>query len=208
MSKSPRRALILIDVQNEYITGNLLIEYPDIRLSLRNIARAAEAAMSAGIPIVVVQNTAPPTAPIFVKGTPGWELHPVVSGLPASHYVEKMLPSAFTGTDLAEWLKDNDIKLLTVAGYMTHNCVDSTIKHALHDGWEIEHLYDATGSLSYANRAGKMSAEEIHKSFSVVLHSRFAAVLTTDEWIEVVNSGKAPERDNIFNSNQRARFTV
>ena len=78
MSKSPRRALILIDVQNEYVTGNLLIEYPDVRLSLRNIATAAAAANAAGIPIVVVQNTAPPTAPIFVKGTPGWELHPDV----------------------------------------------------------------------------------------------------------------------------------
>ena len=130
MSKSPRRALILIDVQNEYVTGNLLIEYPDVRLSLRNIAKAAAAADAAGIPIVVVQNTAPPTAPVFVKGTPGWELHPVVTELSASHYVEKALPSAFTGTDLAAWLKANDIAVLTVAGYMTHNCVDSTIKQA------------------------------------------------------------------------------
>ena len=208
MSKSPRRALILIDVQNEYVTGNLLIEYPDVRLSLRNIAKAAAAANAAGIPIVVVQNTAPPTAPVFVKGTPGWELHPVVAELSASHYVEKALPSAFAGTDLAAWLKANDIAVLTVAGYMTHNCVDSTIKHALHDGWQVEHLYDATGSVSYANRTGKVSAEEIHKSFSVVLQSRFAAVLTTDEWIEAVNSGKAPERDNIYNSNQRARLTL
>ncbi len=208
MSKSPRRALILIDVQNEYVTGNFLIEYPDVRLSLRNIARAAEAAVAAGIPIVVVQNTAPATAPIFVKGTPGWELHPVVAALPASHYVEKTLPSSFAGTDLAAWLKDNDINVLTVAGYITQNCVDSTIRHAVHDGWQVECLYDATGSLSYANRTGKVSAEEIHKSFSVVLQSRYAAVLNTDEWIEAVNSGKAPERDNVFNSNQRARLVV
>jgi hypothetical protein len=49
------------------------------------------------------------------------------------------------------------------------------------------------------------SAEEIHKSFSVVLQSRFAAVLTTEGWIEAVNSGKPPERDNIFIS---ARLVV
>lgn len=208
MSKPSRRALILIDVQNEYVSGNLLIEYPDIRLSLRNIARAAETAMSAGIPIVIVQNTAPPSAPIFVKGTPGWELHSVVAELPRSHYVEKTLPSSFAGTDLATWLKDNDINIMTVAGYMTHNCVDSTIKYALHNGWEVEHLYDATGAVSYTNRAGKVSAEEIHRAFNVVLQSRFAAVLTTSEWIEAVNSGKPPERDNIFSSNQRARLAL
>jgi len=208
MSKIPRRALILIDVQNEYVSGNLLIEYPDVRLSLRNIARAAEAAKTAGIPMIIVQNTAPPTAPIFVKGTVGWELHPVVSGLSAAHTIEKSLPSAFTGTDLAAWLRDNGIDTLTVAGYMTHNCVDSTINHALHDGWAVEHLIDATGSVSYKNRAGTVSAETIHKTFSIVLQSRFAAVMTTDEWIAAVETGTTPERDSIFNSNQRARLAI
>ncbi|EQD52965.1 hypothetical protein B1A_12544, partial [mine drainage metagenome] len=33
MLNKPRRALIVIDVQNEYVTGNLPIEYPDIHLS-------------------------------------------------------------------------------------------------------------------------------------------------------------------------------
>ena len=51
---SPKRALIVIDVQNEYVTGNLRIEYPDVQLSLRNIARAMDAAHDAGIPVVVI----------------------------------------------------------------------------------------------------------------------------------------------------------
>jgi hypothetical protein len=29
---SAHRALIVIDVQNEYVTGNLPVEYPDVRL--------------------------------------------------------------------------------------------------------------------------------------------------------------------------------
>jgi nicotinamidase-related amidase len=208
MSNAPRRALILIDVQNEYVSGNLLIEYPDVRLSLRNIARAAEAAKAAGIPIIVVRNIAPATAPLFAEGSHGSELHPVVAGLEAAHRIVKSLPSAFPETDLADWLRDNKIDTLTVGGYMTHNCVDSTIKHALHDGWAVEHLSDATGSVSYTNRAGSVSAEQIHKAFSVVLQSRFAAVLTTEEWIAAVNSGTSPERDTIFGSNQRARLVL
>jgi hypothetical protein len=51
-----------------------------------------------------------------------------------------------------------------------------------------------------------MSAEAIDKAFGVVLQSRFAAVLTAEEWTEAVNSGKMPERDNIFKSDQRARL--
>jgi len=204
--QAPRRALIVIDVQNEYVTGNLLIEFPDIRLSLANIAKAMDAARAADIPVVVVQNTAPADAPIFNKGTLGWELHEVVASRPRDHYVEKALPSAFAGTDLADWLREQRIDTLSVTGYMTHNCVDSTVKQALHSGLAVEVLYDATGSLSYANRAGSVSAEQIHRTHAVVWQSRFAAVLNTDEWIECLRSGALPERDSIFKSNQRARL--
>ena len=40
--------------------------------------------------------------------------------------------------------------------------------------------------------------------FSVVLHSSFAAVASTADWLAAVDSGKALERDNIYASNQRA----
>lgn len=199
-----RRALVVIDVQNEYVSGNLLIEYPPVRDSLRNIGRAMDAARTSAIPVVVVQNTAPQGAPIFAKGTPGWELHEVVSSRKADHHIEKSLPSCFAGTDLADWIVRHGIDTLTVAGYMTHNCVDSTIKHALHAGLAAEFLHDASGSLSYVNRAGRASAEELHRVFSVVLQSRFAAVLSTDEWLAALTAGGPIERDTIFQSARRA----
>lgn len=74
---SNRRALIVIDVQNEYVTGNLPIEFPDILLSLSNIGRAMDAARDAGIPIIVVQQLAPAGSPVFAPGSNGWELHEV-----------------------------------------------------------------------------------------------------------------------------------
>jgi nicotinamidase-related amidase len=201
-----RRALVVIDVQNEYISGNLLIEYPDVRLSLANIGKAMDAARAAGIPVVVVRNTAPAGAPLFDRGTHGWQLHEVVTSRPHDHLVEKSLPSAFAGTNLAEWIAEHRIDTLTVAGYMTHNCVASTVLHALHAGLAVEVLHDATGSVSYANRAGEASARQIHDAFSVVFQSRFAAVLETGEWVALLAGGQAPERDSIFASNQRARI--
>lgn len=205
MPVSPRRALLVIDVQNEYVTGNLPIEYPDIHSSLANIGRAMDAARHAGLPVIVVQNTAPAGTPVFSKGSPGWELHEVVAGRPYSHYVEKSLPSAFAGTDLAEWLGAHEIDTLVVVGYMTHNCDDSTVRHALHAGLAVEFLVDAAGALSYENRAGRASAEEIHRVFTVVMQTRFAAVATTDEWIAALQKGEALPRDNIYQSNRRAR---
>jgi nicotinamidase-related amidase len=201
-----RRALVVIDVQNEYVSGNLLIEYPDVRLSLSKIGAAIDAARAAGIPVVVVQNTAAAGSPLFDKGSHGWQLHEVVARRQHDFYVEKSLPSAFAGTNLAQWIAEHDVNTLSIAGYMTHNCVASTVMHALHAGLAVEVLHDATGAVSYANRAGSASAEDIHNTFSVVFQSRFAAVLETGEWIDALRTGAAPVRDTIFGSNQRARL--
>src|SRR6185312_10584532 len=135
MSRFPRRALVVIDVQNEYVTGDLPIEFPNVQSSLANIGRAMDAARAASVPVVVVQNFAPAGSPLFARGTPGAELHTVVDGRERDHYVEKSLPSAFAGTDLAQWLAQQEIDTLTVVGYMTHNCDASTIVHALHAGF-------------------------------------------------------------------------
>ncbi|KRA76895.1 MULTISPECIES: cysteine hydrolase family protein [unclassified Lysobacter] len=203
-----KRALIVVDVQNEYFSGGLLIEHPPVSQTLPNIGRAMDAARAAGVPVVVVQNTARPDAPVFVKGTPTWELNEVVASRPRDHYIEKNLPSVFTGTDLKDWIAHNGVDTLTVVGYMTHNCDASTIFEAAHLGLNVEFLSDASGSLSYENSAGRASAEEIHRVFSVVFQSRFAAVLGTDEWIAALASDAAPYLDNPYASNQRALARV
>ncbi len=201
----PRRALIVIDVQNEYVTGDLPIEYPPVETSLANIGRAIDAAHAASVPVVVVQNFAPTTSPLFARGSASAELHSVVAARPREHYVEKSLPNAFIGTDLADWFKENAIDTLTIVGYMTHNCDATTVFHAMHAGFAVEFLTDATGSVPYANSAGAASAEEIHRVFAVVMQARFAAVLTTDAWIAALQTGATPERGTIFASNQKAR---
>ncbi|MEC5404958.1 cysteine hydrolase family protein [Paraburkholderia sp. MPAMCS5] len=202
---TPRRALIVIDVQNEYVSGDLPIEYPDVQGSLVNIGRAMDAARAADVPVVVVQNFAPATSPLFARGSAAAELHPVVASREHDHYVEKSLPSAFAGTDLADWLNARQIDTLTVVGYMTHNCDASTVIHAVHAGLAVEFLHDATGSVPYENSAGFASAEDIHRVFSVVLQSRFAAVASTKEWLAAVKDGVPLERGNIYASNQTAR---
>jgi len=200
----PRRALVVVDVQNDYNGGNLAIQHPLFANSVANVARAMDAAAEAGIKIVVVKQMAPETSPIFANGSHGGELHPEIARRPHDHYVEKMLPSAFTGTDLEDWLRANGIDTIAVVGYMTHNCDLSTIIHAVHMGFAVEFLSDASGSVPYANSAGYASAEDIHRVVSIILQSRFAAVLKTGDWIDCLKTGALPERDTIYASNQRA----
>lgn len=200
-----RRALVVIDVQNEYFTGNLPIEHPPVHESIVQIGRAMDAARAAGVPVVVVQHSEPAQAPVFAEGSHGWELHEVVASRDRDHHVFKRWPSAFTGTGLREWLAAQGVDTVAIAGYMTHNCDAATVFEAAHAGLKVEFLADASGSLPYANAAGRASAEEIHRVFSVVFHSRFAAVVDTDTWIGLLDSGSASAHDNPLSSNVRAR---
>lgn len=200
-----RRALIVIDVQNEYFSGNMRIEYPPPAVTLPNILRAMDAAHATGIPVVVVQHDAAEQSPIFARGSASWQLHEEVAKRPASLHVNKTYASVFTGTGLAEWLAERGVDALTIVGYMTHNCDAATIYEAAHKGLSVEFLADASGSPSYENAAGKASAEEIHRVFSTVFHSGFAAVGSTDAWIAALAEGRALERDNIYLSVQRAQ---
>lgn len=205
-SPSPRRALVVIDVQNEYTEGGgLPIEHPPLSITLPNVARAMDAASQAGVPVVVVRHHAPAGLPLFQAGSHAAELHEAVAGRPRDHLVTKAFPSVFTGTDLAGWLDERRIDTLSVAGYMTQNCVASTIFEGMHRGLMMEYLHDASGALPYENSAGRASAEEIHRVFSVVFHSNFAAVASTADWIEAVKAQQPLRRDNLVLSNRRGR---
>lgn len=203
-SQTPKRALILIDVQNEYVTGKLPIEYPALDISLPNIALAIETAQKNAIPIVVVQQMAPSTAPVFAEGSEGWKLHPLVADIPTDLLVQKTLPSALAETNLGGWLKARGIDTLVVAGYMSQNCNESTIRQAAHEGWAVEYLHDAAGAISYRNALGLLPAKAMHEASCVVLQSRFAAVMTTREWIELVGLGTPAARDSLYQSYLRA----
>lgn len=73
-----KRALVVIDVQNEYFTGALPITYPAGHLA--NITRVMDIATLQGIPIIVAQHTfVQPDAPFFKRDTAEWQIHPEVA---------------------------------------------------------------------------------------------------------------------------------
>jgi nicotinamidase-related amidase len=199
---TPKRALLIIDVQNEYFTGNLRIEYPDVDQSLANICDAMDAARASGIPVVIVQHVGPETSPIAGRGSIGAELHPSIGERHRDVLIEKNKTSALNGTTLGAWLRERAIDTLTVVGYMTNNCVTATTLQAAQEGWSVELLHDACGSVSYANAAGSATAEEIHRVYTVVLHTGFAAVATTAECLSAIKSGETLAADNIFGSDE------
>ncbi|WP_010582975.1 cysteine hydrolase family protein [Schlesneria paludicola] len=177
------RALLVIDVQNEYFTGALPITHPTGHLE--QILGVMDAAAKKSLPTVVIRHhQLDSDSPIFRKGSTEWELHPEVEKRRYDLLIDKTLPGSFTLTGLEEWLKSSGIGTLTICGYMTHICCDTTARQAMHRGYNVEFLSDATGTLPVANSAGAVTAEELHRSILCAQQMMISEVLDSKAWIE------------------------
>ena len=204
---APRRALIVIDAQQEYFDGLLQIQYPDREQSVATIGNAMDEAAKAGIPVVVVQHQAPEGFPVFAPESATYALHPQIQDRmeAAEHQFSKNYASIFAGTGLEEWLREREITTLTLVGYMTNNCVIGSAAAAEPLGFTVEVLSDATGAIDIVNAAGSIPAQQVHETLMAVLNSSWAAVAPTATWIEAVASGAALPGDNLIESAARGR---
>jgi nicotinamidase-related amidase len=204
---APRRALVVIDVQQQYFSGPLEIRYPPHTESLPRITAALDAANRAELPVAVLQHTTAEGAPVFDPTTPEWQLRPEVEQRlrPGSFHAEKQYGTVFAGTGLVDWLREQDVDTITLVGYMTNNCVLASAAEAETHGLAVEVLADATGAIGLSNAAGSVDARTVHTTLLALLHSNWAAVADTDEWTQAIEAGTAlPGSDLVVSATQGA----
>ena len=145
---APRRALIVIDAQNEYFDGLLPIQFPAREDSVANIRTAIDAAQQAEMPVVLVQHELPVEAPVFGAGSSTFQNHPEVAAYEdaVAKRVSKQFGSIFANTDLEAWLREQNIDTITLVGYMKNNCVLVSAAAAEPLGFTVGVLSDATGA--------------------------------------------------------------
>lgn len=199
---APRRALILIDIQNDYFSGPLEIHHPAAEAALARITSAIDTATEVGMPIAVVQHAIGEGAPVFDPTTPAFELHPEIEGRRTGSWkqIVKKHSSVFVDTELMAWLREDDIDTVTFTGFMTNNCVLASSVDTESLGLAAEVLSDATGAISIANDAGFASAKTVHETLMALLNSNWAAVGTTADWSEAVAAGAALTRSDFVSS--------
>lgn len=176
-----KKALLVIDVQNEYFTGKLKVTYPTN--SLDNILKAMDHAKKNNMTIIVVQHTAM-TGDTFVKNSREWEIHPEILKKSHDYHIEKNKPSSFYHTTLEEILKTENIEGIVISGYMTQMCCDTTAREAFHKGYSVEFLSDATGTIDVTNTVGTINSKDLHHATLITQSLRFSHILSTAEWID------------------------
>ena len=177
-----KKALLVIDVQNEYFSGKLKVTYPDPDKSLDNIIKVMDYAKENNMIIIVVQHSAI-SGETFVKDSIEWEVHPKILEKYYDYHIEKTKPSSFYKTNLEEIFKKENIKGVVISGYMTQMCCDTTAREAFHKDYAVEFLSDATGTIDVSNKIGTISSKDLHNATLIAQSLRFSNVLSINEWM-------------------------
>jgi nicotinamidase-related amidase len=204
---APRRALIVIDAQQEYFDGLLPIQFPSREDSMAGIRAVIDAAQQTDTPVVLVQHELPAGAPVFASGSSTWQNHPTVAAYEgsATKRISKQFSSIFADTDLDAWLRGQNIDTITLVGYMTNNCVIASAAAAEPLGFSVEVLSDATGAIDLANDAGTAPARQVHETLMALLHSNWAAVTDTATWVTAVRTGATLTKSDLVTSATQGR---
>ena len=179
-----KKALILIDIQNDYFPGGLFeLNQPDA--AAENAKNALAYFRKKALPIFHVQhiNTVA-DAPFFIANTEGVDIHALVAPLPGEPIVVKNTPDSFFNTDLLMLLKELGIEQLVICGMMSHMCVDTTVRSAKMLGFEIELLSDACTTRDLLWENAPIPTDLVHAAFMAALQNTFADVKRTETFIK------------------------
>lgn len=177
------RALLLIDIQQglepDAHWGGAR-NNPDAEDNARALLAAWRAA---GAPVVVVQHASTePNSPLRPE-RPGFALKDGFEPAPGEKHIVKHTNSAFIGTDLEQWLRDNAIGAVTICGLITEHCVSTTARMAANLGFAVDLIADACHAHAQKDPfTGEMiPAETVHQVELAILNGEFARVTTTAE---------------------------
>lgn len=151
MTAANKRALIVIDLQNDYFSDG---KFPlwQAEETLGKVESAIARANARGIPVIVVQHVADAgkgIAPFFNAGTPGVEVHPrILAAAPGAVHVTKSFADSFLNTSLERELVRLGVDELLICGMMTQNCVTHTAISKSAEKYKVTVLGDCCASVS------------------------------------------------------------
>ncbi|KQS79262.1 Isochorismatase [Rhizobium sp. Leaf384] len=177
-----KRAIIIVDLQNDYRTDG---RFPlsGIDAAVAKAARVVEAARRAGDLVVHVRHESPADGPFFAVGTQGAEIMAAMAPQAGEAIVTKRFPNAFRETPLAGMLASAGVDDVTVIGAMSHMCIDATARAAADLGLRTTIVEDACATRDLAFKGETVPAGTVHAAFMSALAFAYGEVVSTEDYL-------------------------
>ena len=166
-------ALLVIDMQNDFVRLGAPLEVPDARATITLIQRLADAFRKRQRPVVFTRFIANESPDLMWLWSPQcwpdvkccWKTHRRIyddagGPLECAAVIEELVPQpgdlvidkygygAFHGTDLDRLLRELGVASLLVTGTVTQICVEETAREAFHHGYQTTVAADAVSSFA------------------------------------------------------------
>jgi nicotinamidase-related amidase len=167
-------SLVLIDLQNEYVSGPLALR--EAGGAIANAAALLARAREAGTPVFHVAHRGRQGG-MFDRSAERGAIVAQLTPIEGEVVIEKELPNAFAKTDLEKRLQQTGRKEIILVGMMTHMCVSSTARAALDLGFRT--TIDATACATRDLPDGQgatIPARTVHEVALAELSDRFAII--------------------------------
>ncbi|MGZ5483363.1 MAG: nicotinamidase [Pyrinomonadaceae bacterium] len=194
MASEMKKALIVVDVQNDFCPGgSLAVAHGDEVVAPLN--KLMKEFLARDEPVYKTRDWHPPKARHFtdyggtwpvhcVQSTPGAQFHPELLDDPRIDVISKGMDesadgySGFDGTQLGQMLRDEGIDEVWVGGLATDYCVKHTVLGALKEGFKVKALADAMRPVNVSPDDGGKALEEMSAAGAEIIGSRAKAAGT------------------------------
>jgi len=193
-------ALLVVDLQNDFVREGAPQEVPDARATLPAVAALLDACRGAGMPVVFTRYTAGPGTTHLAWFSPecrpparscwpgitrlyhdrpdqleGHQIVDEVAPRPGDVIVDKYGYGSFHNTVLEDVLRAVGVSQVWVVGTVTQICVEETVREGFRRGFEMIVAADGVSSFD----------DELHRATLRNLAHKFALVSDTVELTEV-----------------------
>jgi len=203
-------AMIVVDVQNDFVAKGAPLESSAGRAMLPQLQRALACCREHGIPVIYTAHAhraggcdlgllagdpAIAGGEALVDGSPGVAIYPAIAPSGGEIVITKHRFSAFYGTDLEIVLRGLGVTTVVITGVTTENCCHATARDAFFRDFQVVFLADATATVDYPDLGyGGMSADEVQRATLVVLARDTADVVTTETFVARVATAPGVEQ--------------
>lgn len=145
------------------------------------IARLLAAWRASDRPIIHIRHDSTEPNSAYRPGQPGHDFKAEAVPIADEAVIPKKVNSAFIGTDLELQLHAKGVSMLFVAGVITNNSVEATVRMAGNLGFDTRLIEDACFTYARRDHAGILrTAGEVHSMSLANMHGEYCTVVTSD----------------------------